>query len=209
MPSTWRNTRAAGRSVSSRRFRTCCRCDRKSGISRSRRSTKPRAPSSTWTSSSKSSFLPPCRECRPDAAPSSSWIPTATSLSGPRSGSNGEEHFAPGTTVSAGPVTSWVAEKKEPLLVSAQEDIPLPMKWKRNGYQGDSFLSIPLIEEGRVLGVLHLTNKKGNQALTRDDLAAFEPIARELTAILSQGILFRENVKTFSISILRSLGSAL
>ena len=122
---------------------------------------------------------------------------------------NGEERFSPGTTVTAGPVTSWVTEKKEPLLVSAQEDIPLSMEWKRNGYQGNSFLSIPLIEQGRVLGVLHLTNKKGNQPFTRDDLAAFEPIAKELTAILSQGILFRENVKTFSISILRSLASAL
>jgi diguanylate cyclase (GGDEF)-like protein len=122
---------------------------------------------------------------------------------------NGEEHLSPGTTVAAGPVTSWVTEKKEPLLVSAQEDIPLPMQWKRNGYQGDSFLSIPLIDQEQVLGVLHLTNKKGNQAFTRDDLAAFEPIAKELTVILSQGILFRENVKTFSISILRSLGSAL
>ena len=122
---------------------------------------------------------------------------------------NGEQHFSPGTIVSAGPVTSWVAEKKEPLLVSGQEDTPLPMQWKRNGYQGNSFLSIPLIEQGRVLGVLHLTNKKGNQPFTRDDLAAFEPVAREITAILSQGILFHENVKTFSISILRSLGSAL
>jgi HD-GYP domain-containing protein (c-di-GMP phosphodiesterase class II) len=100
-------------------------------------------------------------------------------------------------------------EKKEPLLVTGQEDLPLPMQWKRNGYESDSFLSIPLLEDGRLLGILHLTNKKGNQPFTRDDLTSFEPLAREITSILSQGILFRENVKTFSSAILRSLSTAL
>ncbi|TFH32904.1 MAG: diguanylate cyclase [Deltaproteobacteria bacterium] len=122
---------------------------------------------------------------------------------------NGEEQFGPGTAVPAGTVTSWVTEKKEPLLVTGREDLPLPMQWKRNGYESDSFLSIPLLEDGRLLGILHLTNKKGNQPFTRDDLTSFEPLAREITSILSQGILFRENVKTFSSAILRSLSTAL
>ena len=122
---------------------------------------------------------------------------------------DGEERFGPGTTVPTGTVTSWVAEKKEPLLVSEHEDLPLPMQWKRNGYESDSFLSIPLLENGRLLGILHLTNKQGNQPFTRDDLTSFEPMAREITSILSQGILFRENVKTFSSAILRSLSTAL
>jgi diguanylate cyclase (GGDEF)-like protein len=122
---------------------------------------------------------------------------------------NGEEHFGPGTAVPPGAVTSWVAQKKEPLIVTGQADLPLLMQWKRNGYESDSFLSIPLLDEGRVLGILHLTNKKGNQPFTRDDLNAFSPVAREITTILSQGISFRENVKMFSSSILRSLSTAL
>ena len=122
---------------------------------------------------------------------------------------NGEERFGPGTAVHLGTVTSWVAEKKEPLLVTGQADLPVRMQWKHNGYESDSFLSIPLLEDGRVLGILHLTNKKGNQPFTRDDLTSFTPVAREITTILSQGISFRENVKTFSSSILRSLSTAL
>jgi diguanylate cyclase (GGDEF)-like protein len=122
---------------------------------------------------------------------------------------NGEERFGPGTAVPPGTVTSWVAERKEPLLVTGQADLPLLMQWKRNGYESDSFLSIPLLEDGRVLGILHLTNKKGNQPFTRDDLTSFMPVAREITTILSQGISFRKNVKTFSSAILRSLSTAL
>ena len=122
---------------------------------------------------------------------------------------NGEERFAPGTAVSPGTVTSWVAEKKEPLLVTGQADLPALMQWKRNGYESDSFLSIPLLEDGRVLGILHLTNKRGNQPFTRDDLTSFTPVAREITTILSQGISFHENVKTYSSTILRSLSTAL
>jgi len=122
---------------------------------------------------------------------------------------NREERIGPGAIVSAGTVTSWVAERKEPLLVPGEGDLPLPMQWKRNGYESDSFLSIPLLENGRMLGILHLTNKKGNQPFTRDDLTSFEPMAKEITSILSQGILFRENVKAFSSAILRSLSTAL
>jgi diguanylate cyclase (GGDEF)-like protein len=122
---------------------------------------------------------------------------------------NGEERFPIGTTIPPGAVTAWVMENKEPLLVTGQADMPVPIPLKRNGYQSDSFLSLPLVDEGRVLGVLHLTNKAGNQPFSRDDLKAFEPVSREITSILSQGILFRENVKTFSTSFLHSLSNAL
>ena len=122
---------------------------------------------------------------------------------------NTEERFGPGSSVSPGSVTSWVSQKKEPLLVTGQEDLPLLTQRKGNGYESDSFLSIPLLEDGRVLGILHLTNKKGNQPFTRDDLTSLTPVAREITTILSQGISFRENVKTFSSAILRSLSTAL
>jgi diguanylate cyclase (GGDEF)-like protein len=122
---------------------------------------------------------------------------------------NGEERFGPGTAVPPGTVTSWVAENKEPLLVTGQADLPLPMQWKQNGYESDSFLSIPLLEDGRVLGILHLTNKKGNQPFTRDELTSFTPMAREITTVLSRGISFRENMKTYSFAILQSLSTAL
>jgi diguanylate cyclase (GGDEF)-like protein len=123
--------------------------------------------------------------------------------------SNGEERFSPGTTVPLGAVTSWVFERREPLLVPGPQDFALRKPLKKNGYLTDSFLSIPLFHENRVLGVIHLTNRKSRQPFTREDLDVFQPIAGEIAAILSQGMGFRENVKAFSTSILHSLTSAL
>ena len=122
---------------------------------------------------------------------------------------NGEENFAPGTLVPPGPITSWVVAHGQPLVVTSQEDLPLPKPMKKNGYLTTSFLSIPLVHEGQPLGALHLTNRRDKQPFTRDDLSMFEPIALEIASILHQGIAFRENVKSFSTSILQSLSSVL
>ncbi|OGP99939.1 MAG: hypothetical protein A2Z40_03035 [Deltaproteobacteria bacterium RBG_19FT_COMBO_60_16] len=122
---------------------------------------------------------------------------------------NGEESLLPGTPISPGAVTSWVVEHREPLVISGQHDLPIPNPMRKNGYRTDSFLSIPLIHESRLLGALHLTNRKNRQPFTHEDLAAFQPIAGEIAAILSQGMTFRDDIKTFSSSILNSLTSAL
>lgn len=122
---------------------------------------------------------------------------------------NGEAQIFPGTILSPGSVTSWVLEHRTPLVVSRQEDMPQSRQMKKNGYVSDSFLSIPLEEKGQLLGVLHLTNRRNNQPFTSQDLESFEPIARQIAFILSQGIEFQENVKRFSTSILYSLSSAL
>ena len=122
---------------------------------------------------------------------------------------NGEDAFAPGTIIPPGEITSWVMNRKEPLVVSGPDDMPLQRKFKKNGYRTDTFLSIPLIHEGRLLGALHLTNRIDKKPFTKEDLAAFDPIAREIAAILRQGVDFRENVRGFSTSILSSLSSAL
>lgn len=122
---------------------------------------------------------------------------------------NGEDAFAPGTIIAPGEITSWVMSRMEPLIVSGPDDMPLQKKFKKNGYRTDTFLSIPLIHEGRLLGVLHLTNRIDKKPFTKEDLALFEPIAREIASILRQGVDFRENVRGFSTSILTSLSSAL
>jgi HD-GYP domain-containing protein (c-di-GMP phosphodiesterase class II) len=103
----------------------------------------------------------------------------------------------------------WVVDHQLPLIVSKPEDSPFEGPFRKNGYQTDSFLSIPLIHEGRTLGALHLTNRKDHRAFTPEDLKTFAPITSEIAAILDQGIGFRENVRTFSLSILTSLSDAL
>ena len=109
----------------------------------------------------------------------------------------------------AGPVTNWVVDHQLPLVVSRPEDSPFGGPFRKNGYRTESFLSIPLIHHGRTLGAIHLTNRQDERAFTHDDLKTFAPITSEIAAILAQGIGFRENVRTFSHSILTSLSNAL
>ena len=120
-----------------------------------------------------------------------------------------EEHLTGPESFHPGPVTSWVVDHQLPLVVSRPEDSPVPPSLRKNGYETDSFLSFPLTHEGNTLGALHLTNKKDGHPFTREDLKSFSPIASEIASILSQGMNFRENVRTFSLSILSSLTDAL
>jgi len=120
-----------------------------------------------------------------------------------------EEHIVASGSFRAGLITSWVVDHQLPLVVSRPEDFPFEGPLRKNGYQTESFLSIPLTHQGRTFGALHLTNRKDHQAFTHDDLKTFAPITSEIAAILAQGIGFRENVRTFSLSILTSLSDAL
>jgi len=120
-----------------------------------------------------------------------------------------EEHITASGGFRAGPITNWVVDHQLPLIVSKPEDSPFGGPFKKNGYQTESFLSIPLTHHGQTLGALHLTNRKDRLAFTHEDLKTFAPITSEIAAILAQGIGFRENVRTFSLSILTSLSDAL
>jgi diguanylate cyclase (GGDEF)-like protein len=120
-----------------------------------------------------------------------------------------EEHITALGAFRAGRITNWVVDHQLPLIVSKPEDSPFGGSFKKNGYQTESFLSIPLTHHGQTLGALHLTNRKDHRAFTHEDLKTFAPITSEIAAILAQGIGFRENVRTFSLSILTSLSDAL
>jgi len=120
-----------------------------------------------------------------------------------------EEYLAASPSISPGPITSWVLEHQIPLVVSRAEESPVGQPQRKNGYQSESFLSIPLNQAGRTLGVLNLTNRKDQQPFSREDLKAFAPVASGIAGILSQGMEFRENVRSFSLSILGSLTDTL
>ena len=120
-----------------------------------------------------------------------------------------DEHLTAAGRFHPGPVTQWVFTHQLPLVVSRPEDSPVGHPFKKNGYQTESFLSLPLTHHGQSLGVLHLTNRMDQRPFTWEDLKAFGPIASEIAKILAQGMAFRENVRSFSLSILSSLSGAL
>ena len=111
----------------------------------------------------------------------------------------------------AAPETDFARAKVEgkPLLVSDPGDMPVQKQMKKNGYASDSFLSLPLIHEGEVIGAIHLTNRRDKKAFTQEDVAAFSPIASEIALVLHKGLSFRESVKQFSTSIFHSLANAM
>lgn len=120
-----------------------------------------------------------------------------------------DEHLTSAGRFHPGPVTEWVLTHQLPLVVSRAEDFPVGHPCKKNGYQTDSFLSLPLTHQGQTLGALHMTNRMDQRPFTREDLKAFGPFASEIAQILAQGMAFRENVRSFSLSILSSLSGAL
>ncbi len=120
-----------------------------------------------------------------------------------------DEHLTAAGRFHPGPVTQWVLTHQLPLVVSRPEDSPVGHPFKKNGYQTESFLSLPLTHHGQTLGALHLTNRMGQRPFTWEDLKAFVPIASEIAKILAHGMAFRENVRSFSLSILSSLSGAL
>ena len=120
-----------------------------------------------------------------------------------------DEHLTAAGRFHPGLVTQWVLTHQLPLVVSRPEDSPVGHPLKKNGYQTESFLSLPLTHHGQTLGVLHLTNRMDQRPFTWEDLKAFGPIASEIAKILAQGMAFHENVRSFSLSILSSLSGAL
>jgi diguanylate cyclase (GGDEF)-like protein len=120
-----------------------------------------------------------------------------------------EEHLTATGKFHPGLVTQWVLTHQLPLVVSRPEDSPVEHPVKKNGYQTESFLSLPLTHHGQTLGALHLTNRMDKRPFTWEDLKSFGPIASEIAKILAQGMAFHENVRSFSLSILSSLSGAL
>jgi len=120
-----------------------------------------------------------------------------------------EEHVTAQGGGHPGPITTWVVEHQLPLVVSKPEDSPFGGPFKKNGYQTESFLSIPLTHRGKTHGAIHLTNRRDRRPFSHDDLKTFAPIASEIAGIIAQGMEFRENVRSFSLSILSSLSDAI
>lgn len=78
-------------------------------------------------------------------------------------------------------ISTWVAQRKEPLLVAAAGDmVGLPIN-RGEGYRGDSFFSYPLVSGDEVLGVAHFSNRRDGGPFTQEDMRHFQPVARAIS----------------------------
>lgn len=57
-----------------------------------------------------------------------------------------------------GGITSWVVRRRQPLLVADEEDVPEGLQLRRHGYRSSSFVSAPILDGRRVLGVINVAD---------------------------------------------------
>ncbi len=90
-------------------------------------------------------------------------------------------------------ISGWVAEKGEPLLVEDIEKDPRFEKKKSDRkYSTKSLISTPLINRGRIIGVVNVNNKLNNQPFTKEDLDLLANIANQAAIAIENARLFSE-----------------
>ncbi len=67
-------------------------------------------------------------------------------------------------------VAGWVAHNRKPLLVRVKDDAGAVGPTGLDAYNSDSFICVPLIFNGRLCGVLNLSNKRDGQVFEELDL---------------------------------------
>lgn len=82
--------------------------------------------------------------------------------------------------------SSWVAKQKKPILLNELHRSARP-----DGPQVGSFLSVPLVVQQELIGVLNLSHP-GNQSFTEDHLRMLTLIAGQAAAILQRVLMYEE-----------------
>ncbi len=67
-------------------------------------------------------------------------------------------------------ISGWVARHRKPLFIRVKDE-PAPVPHThQDAYNSDSFISVPLVYNSRLAGVLNLSNKRGGAPFTEADL---------------------------------------
>jgi transcriptional regulator with GAF, ATPase, and Fis domain len=67
-------------------------------------------------------------------------------------------------------IAGWVAHNRKPLFVRIKRDATDVQHTHQDAYNSDSFISVPLVHQGRLVGVLNLSNKLGGEPFDQMDL---------------------------------------
>jgi PAS domain S-box-containing protein len=88
-------------------------------------------------------------------------------------------------------VAGYVAHHKKPLLVVSRDAAPVPVKPPGTRYETESFICAPLLNEGRLIGVLNLTEKKSKKPFTGADLDFLMEMVEQFSANIEQAFQHR------------------
>jgi signal transduction protein with GAF and PtsI domain len=67
-------------------------------------------------------------------------------------------------------VAGWVAQNRKPLFVRVGSDAPDIARNTLDTYDTESFVCAPIVYDGRLMGVLNLSNKRDRQPFDESDL---------------------------------------
>jgi diguanylate cyclase (GGDEF)-like protein len=95
-------------------------------------------------------------------------------------------------TLPPGSVSHRVFHDLQPILVQDIDQEPQLKRERQFPYASRSFVSVPLRENGHALGVLHLTEREGEEVFTPRDLAWLERLGLQTSAAIRKIRLERE-----------------
>ena len=83
-------------------------------------------------------------------------------------------------------ISGWVAKTGKPVLIKDIENDPNFQRPNRPQYESRSLLSVPLKAEGRVVGVLNVTNKVSLTPFSDSDAEILQMLADRVTTVLGK-----------------------
>ncbi|MCD4781831.1 MAG: response regulator [Candidatus Omnitrophica bacterium] len=106
-------------------------------------------------------------------------------------------------------ISGWVVENNEAIFVNdIESDSRFSRSYHQEKYYTRSFISVPLVVKGNVIGVINANNKKTKQPLTENDFGLIKGIAQEAAIAIENARLFSSLEETY-VSTVLALTSAI
>lgn len=87
-------------------------------------------------------------------------------------------------------ISGWVVKNRQALLVEDIEKDPRFARENKEKYYTHSFISVPIIAKGEVIGLINVNNKKSRDVFTKDDLRFVRGVANEAAIAIENAGLY-------------------
>ncbi len=102
-------------------------------------------------------------------------------------------------------ISGWVALKGKPLLVKDIENNTMFGKVNNKRYSTKSFVSVPIINNDKVIGVINASDKNNNEAFTEEDLKLLMIICQYSTIAIRNALLIQKTKRSTIVEELDSI----
>ncbi|HOY68730.1 MAG TPA: GAF domain-containing protein [Candidatus Ozemobacteraceae bacterium] len=108
-------------------------------------------------------------------------------------------------------IAGWVAQQKQPVLIrDISKDERFANRSGRLEYTTRSVLSVPILHNKSLLGVLNVNNKRSGSAFTEDDLNLLLSISGQISQAIANANLYeRTEQQVAELSLIQELGKAI